>query len=125
MCVIEALSKSFGNRPSDAIPSLSTFFYKRYSFIHVQDLNPTVGRPHTYQDLISTLRGVGEYMTEYDAFYTTEFQVWEITPTAQLKIGSGGVGGRLGFQGSDAVSTGMATQTEIPACNHGNSHCVA
>lgn len=124
MCVVEALSKIFGNKPSDPIPSLSTFFYKREAFIHVQDLNPTPGRPHTYQDLASTLRGVGEYMTAYNSFWTSEFQVWEVIGTKELKIGSGGVGGRMLWE-ANAVSTGVAAQTETPACNHGNQHCVA
>ena len=110
MCVIEGLSKIFGKNPSDMIPGLNSFYYKRQAFIHVQDLNPTVGRPHTYQDLASTLRGVGEYMTVYNSFWTTEFQVWEFSPDAELKIGSGGVAGRMNFE-ANAVSPGVATQT--------------
>lgn len=125
MCIIEGFSKIFGQKPTDTIPGLSSFYYKRLSFIHVQDLNPTVGRAHTYQDLADTLRGIGEYMTLYNAFKTTEFQVWEITPTEEVKIGSGGVAGRLGSQATDAVSTGLAVQTGTPACNRGNQHCVA
>ena len=124
MCLVEALSKVFGKSPDDVIPGLSTFYYKRDAFIHVQDLNPTVGRPHTYQDLTSTLRGVGEYMTEFNAFWTSEFQVWEVTLMAELKIGSGGVGGRMGLQGTNAVSASVPAQTVIPACNRGNQHCV-
>ena len=98
MCVIEGLSKVFGNKPSDPIPGLNSFYYKKDAFIHVQDLHPTAGRSHTYQDLTSTLRGVGEYMTEYNRFFTTEFQVWELGPYAERKIGSGGVAGKLAFQ---------------------------
>lgn len=124
MCLIEGLAQVFGNRPSDQIPGLSTFPYKREAFIHVQDLNPTVGRAHTYKDLTDTLRGVGEYMTEYNAFWTSEFQVWELTPTAEFKLGSGGVGGRVRLQ-ADSVSTGVPAQTQVPACNRGDSHCVA
>ena len=124
MCLIEGLAQVFGNRPSDQIPGLSTFPYKREAFVHVQDLKPTAGRPHTYQDLTDTLRGVGEYMTEFNAFWTSEFQVWELTPTEQLKIGSGGVGGRLRLQ-ADAVSTGGAAQPQVPACDRGDSHCIA
>ena len=124
MCIIEAFSKIFGTKPTDTIPGLSTFYYKRSSFIHVQDLNPTVGRAHTYQDLANTLRGIGEYMTLFNTFRTTEFQVWEITPTAELKIGSGGVGGRMGLQATDVVSTELAVETGTPACNRGNKHCV-
>ncbi|CAD6576539.1 MAG: hypothetical protein ASARMPRED_007767 [Alectoria sarmentosa] len=124
MCIIEAFSKIFGTKPTDTIPGLSTFYYKRSSFIHVQDLNPTVGRAHTYQDLANTLRGIGEYMTLFNMFRTTEFQVWEITPTAELKIGSGGVGGRMGLQATDVVSTELAVETGTPACNRGNKHCV-
>ena len=126
MCVIEAFSKIFGAKLEDPIPGLSTFYYEKSAFIHVQDLNPTVGRPHTYQDLANTLRGVGEYMTLYNAFWTSEFQVWDINPaTAPLKIGSGGVGRGIGVLATDAVSTGQATQTGTPACNRGNQHCVA
>lgn len=125
MCVIEGFSKIFGTEPTETIPGLSTFYYKQYSFIHVQDLNPTAGRAHTYQDLANTLRGVGEYMTQYNAFWTSEFQVWEINLLGEVKIGSGGVGGRMGFQATRAVSTGLATQTGVPACNHENQHCVA
>ena len=124
MCVIEGFSKIFGKKPTDTIPGLSSFYYKRLSFIHVQDLNPTVGRAHTYQDLADTLRAIGEYMTLFNVFMTTEFQVWEITPTGELKIGSGGVAGRLGSQTTDAVSTGSAVETGTPACNRGNQHCV-
>ena len=108
MCVIEGLSKIFGNRPTDMIPPLNSFYYKREAFIHVQDLDPTIGRDHTYQDLASTLRGVGEYMTLFNAFWTTEFQVWELRPGANLKIGSGGVAGRMAFQ-ADALPGGPAT----------------
>ena len=125
MCIIEGFSTIFGTNPTDTIPGLSTFYYRTDSFIHVQDLNPTVGRAHTYQDLANTLRGVGQYMTEFNAFWTTMFQVWEITTTAELKIGSGGVGGRIRSQATDAASTGLPAQTETPACNHGSEHCVA
>lgn len=126
MCLVEAFSQIFGAKPNDPIPGLSTFWYERNAFIHVQDLNPTVGRPHTYQDLANTLRGVGEYMTLYNAFFTTEFQMWDVNPaTAPAKIGSGGVGKGLGSLATDAVSTGQATQSGTPACNSGNRHCVA
>ena len=123
MCLIEGLAKVFGNKPSDQIPGLNSFYYKREAFIHVQDLNPTAGRPHTYQDLINTLRGVGEYMTAYNAFWTTEFQVWEFTSNAELKIGSGGVAGRMAFEAA-AVSGAVPASTDIPACNRGDHHCV-
>lgn len=113
MCVIEGFSQIFGTEPTLPIPGISNFHYKQYSFIHVQDLNPTVGRPHTYQDLATTLKGIGEYMTQYNAFWTSEFQVWDIDVMAEVKIGSGGVAGTL------------ATQSGTPACNHGNQHCVA
>lgn len=126
MCIIEAFSQVFGAKTNDPIPGLSTFWYERNAFIHVQDLNPTIGRPHTYQDLASTLRGVGEYMTAYNAFYTTEFQIWDINPaTPPLKIGSGGVGRGIGSLVTDAVSTAQAIQSGTPACNSGNQHCVA
>ena len=114
MCVIEGLSKIFGNKPSDPIPGLNSFYYKRAAFIHVQDLHPTAGRSHTYQDLTSTLRGVGEYMTEYNAFWTTEFQVWEMSPHAELKIGSGGVAGRMAFQ-ADGSGKGVIALPSGPA----------
>ncbi|KAL9072886.1 MAG: hypothetical protein Q9161_003257 [Pseudevernia consocians] len=125
MCVIEGFSKIFGTEPTETIPGLSTFYYKRNSFIHVQDLNPTAGRAHTYQDLANTLRGVGEYMTQFNAFWTSEFQVWEITST-EVKIGSGGVGGsiRLDATATDALSTGLTAQTRTPDCNRGYQHCV-
>ena len=90
----------------------------------MQDLNPTVGRAHTYKDLATTLRGVGEYMTAFNAFWTSEFQVWEIKDTGEVKIGSGGVG-RISVHMTNALSTGLAVQTETPACNRGNQHCVA
>ncbi|CAF9930938.1 hypothetical protein IMSHALPRED_008321 [Imshaugia aleurites] len=125
MCIIEGLSKIFGTNPTETIPGLSTFYYKRNAFIHVQDLNPTVGRACTFQDLANTLRGVGEYMTQFDMFWTTEFQVWDTTTAVELKIGSGGVGGGMKFQATDAVTTGLAAQTGTPACNHGSQHCVA
>ena len=125
MCIIEALSEIFGNNPTAMIPGFSTFKYRNDAFIHVQDLNPTVGREHTYRDLSDTLRGIGEYMTDYDSFYTTEFQVWDVSSTVQVKIGSGGVGGSMRSQATDAVSTGVAVQSQIPACNRGTSHCVA
>ena len=125
MCLIEAMSEIFGNSPSEMIPGLSTFHYKQEAFIHVQDLNPTVGREHTYQDLSNTLRGIGEYMTAYNAFWTSEFQVWDISSTPDLKIGSGGVGGGRRLQATDTVSTGVAVQSQTPACNRGYSHCVA
>lgn len=124
MCVIEGFSKIFGTNPAEMIPGLSTFYYQKHSFIHVQDLNPTVGRAHTYQDLANTLRGIGEYMTQYNAFWTSEFQVWAITPTAEVKIGSGGVGGKMVLQATDAMSTELGAQTGTPACNRGNRHCV-
>lgn len=125
MCIIEGFSDIFGTKPTKTIPGLSTFYYKKLAFIHVQDLNPTVGRPNTYQDLANTLRGIGEYMTQYNAFLTTEFQLWDITSAEEVKIGSGGVGGSMGFQMTDAVSTGLAVETGTPACNRGNHHCVA
>lgn len=126
MCLVEALSKKvFGKFPSDPIPGFDTFFYKRNAFIHVQDLNPTVGRPHTYQDLTSTLRGVGEYMTEYNAFWTSEFQVWDVRSLPEVKIGSGGVGRGGAAAAADAPSVGPSAGTEIPACNRGNRHCVS
>ena len=114
MCVIEGLSKIFGNKPSDTIPGLNSFYYKRDAFIHVQDLHPTVGRGHTYQDLTNTLRGVGEYMTDYNAFWTSEFQVWELDPHAELKIGSGGIAGRMAFE-ADAVGDGVPALPSGPA----------
>ena len=114
MCVIEGLSKIFGNKPSDTIPGLNSFYYKREAFIHVQDLHPTVGRSHTYQDLASTLRGVGEYMTAFNAFWTTEFQVWELSSSAPLKIGSGGVAGKMAFE-ADAVGDGVLALPGGPA----------
>ena len=125
MCVIEAFSKIFGTEPSKPIPGLSTFYYKNDAFIHVQDLNPTAGRAHTYLDLANTLRGLGEYMTEFNAFWTSEFQVWEVIGTTEVKIGSGGVGGRIRLQATDAVNSGLPAQTGTPACNRGNQHCVA
>ena len=125
MCIVEAFSSIFGAKPNDPIPGLSTFWYERYAFIHVQDLNPTVGRPHTYQDLASTLRGVGEYMTRYNKFYTSEFQMWDINPTPSLKIGSGGVGRGMYASATNPVSAGQAPQSGVPACNSGNQHCVA
>ena len=63
-------------------------------------------------------------MTLFNAFRTTEFQVWEITPTEEIKIGSGGVGGRMALQTTDVVSTESAVETGTPACNRGNKHCV-
>ena len=123
MCIVEAFAKIYGTNPADTIPGLSTFFYRQDSFIHVQDLNPTAGRAHTYQDLADTLRGVGEYMTLFNSFWTSEFQVWEISPRGEVKIGSGGVGGRLASPATDAVSVGSA-QTQTPACAHGNQRCV-
>ena len=125
MCIIEALSEILGNDPSQMIPGLSTFKYRNDAFIHVQDLNPTVGREHTYRDLADTLRGIGEYMTEYNSFWTSEFQVWDVSSTKQVKIGSGGVGGSMRLQATDAVTTGVPVQSQIPACDRGNSHCVA
>ena len=65
-------------------------------------------------------------MTLYDAFWTSEFQMWEIIGTTEVKIGSGGVGGRIRLQATDAVSTALAAaQTGTPACNRGDQHCVA
>ena len=124
MCLVEALWTIFGNNPSEAIPGLSTFRYKQAAFIHVQDLNPTVGREQTYRDLSYILRGIGEYMTEYNSFWTSEFQLWDVSQKVEVKIGSGGVGGKVRSQATDAVSTGVAVQSQIPACNRGNSHCV-
>ncbi len=43
--------------------------------------------------MAATLRGVGEYMTEYSKFRELEFQIWSVTPQGQSKIGSGAVGG--------------------------------
>ena len=106
MCLVEALSKIFGNNPSATVPGLNSFYWKRDAFIHVQDLHPTVGRAHTYQDLASTLRGVGEYMTQFNAFWTTEFQVWEFMPGTEAKIGSGGVAGRMASE-ANAVGNGL------------------
>lgn len=64
--------------------------------MHIQDLNPTVEKYHTYADLATTLRGVGEYMTQYNKFREMEFQVWSISPQGTWKIGSGAVGGSTG-----------------------------
>lgn len=61
----------------------------------------------------------------YQAFWTTEFQVWEIAPGEEVKIGSGGVGGAMGLQKTGAVSTALSAQTGTPACNRGDRHCVA
>jgi len=122
MCLIEGLSKVFGHASTEPLPGLSTFYYKRYAFVHIQDLDPTPGRAHTYGDMAATLRGVGEYMMEYNKFYTTEFQIWAITPMGQLKIGSGGVGGLLRSQGTAAVEMGLPAATTgldgaVPSAN--------
>lgn len=112
MCLIEGLSKVFGHAADEPLPGLSTFHYKRKAFVHIQDLNPTRGRGHTYGDMANTLRGVGEYMTAYNQFYTTEFQIWAIDPQGtELKIGSGGVGGGLGFEGTAAIKMGLPAAT--------------
>ncbi|MCJ1454945.1 hypothetical protein MMC28_005298 [Mycoblastus sanguinarius] len=96
MALVEGLSQIFGLAPTEPIPGLSTFKYKRNAFVHIQDLNPTPGRAHTYRDMADTIRGVGEYMTSTNLFKTTEFQVWSIgSDGTQLKIGSGGVGGPI------------------------------
>ena len=63
-------------------------------------------------------------MTGFNAFWTSEFQVWEIVGTEEVKIGSGGVGGKM-VQATDAVSTALPAQTRTPACNRGDQHCVA
>lgn len=81
--------------PTDTIPELNTFNYERHAFVHIQDLNPTVGRSHTYADMAATLRGVAEYMTENIKFRELEFQIWSVTRQGQLKIGSGAVGGSM------------------------------
>ena len=74
--------------------------------------------------MVSTLRGVGEYMTEYNAFWTSQFQIWDVKLKAEIKIGSGGIGA-MRLQATDAVSTGLPVQTVTPACNGGQQHCVA
>jgi len=63
--------------------------------VHIQDLNPTVTRHHTYADLTTTLRGVGEFMTQYDVFREMEFQIWTVTSEGRTKIGSGAMGGTM------------------------------
>ncbi|KAL6719539.1 hypothetical protein ACLMJK_003780 [Lecanora helva] len=95
MCVVEALSKIFGHNFNEPVPRLSTFYYKRQSFIHIQDYNPTPGRAHTYGDMAATLRGIGEWMTEENYFRALEFQIWSMTTAGTIKIGSGGVGGPM------------------------------
>ena len=112
MCLVEGLAQVFGHAALEPLPRLSTFYYKRSAFVHIQDLNPTPGRQHTYGDMAATLRGVGEYMTSFDKFYTTEFQIWAIEGTEELKIGSGGVGGGLAFQSqAAAVAMGLPAAT--------------
>ncbi len=112
MALIEGLAQVFGHAATEPLPGLSTFHYKRNAFVHIQDLNPTPGRVHTYGDMAVTLRGVGEYMTAYNKFYTTGFQIWAISPSGrESKIGSGGVGGGSGFQGTAAVDMGLPPAT--------------
>ena len=101
MCVVEALSKIFGHSSAEPVEPLSTFYYKRNAFIHIQDLNPTPGRAHTYGDMAATLRGVGEWMTEANYFKALEFQIWSITTAGTIKIGSGGLGGSIDDTGTD------------------------
>lgn len=113
MSLIEGLSKVFGHAAGEPLPGLSTFYYKRKAFVHIQDLNPTPGRAHTYGDMANTLRGIGEYMTAYNRFFTTEFQIWAVAPPggAEQKIGSGGVGGGLGFEGTATVEMRLPAAT--------------
>ena len=91
MCIIMALAQTFGNPPTRTIPDSSNFYYGT-AFIHIEDFDPSPGRMHTYADMVTTLRGVGEWMTESQSFATTRFWIYDASSFDWVKIGLGAVG---------------------------------
>jgi hypothetical protein len=88
MCLVTALAEIFGQPPTQTLPDSRNFYY-RSTFVHIQDLDPTPGRMHTYRDMVTTLRGVGEYMVRYDKFMNPQFWIWDVSTPQQVKIGLG------------------------------------
>ena len=88
MCLVTALAEIFGQSPTQTLPDSNNFYY-RSAFVHIQDLDPTPGRMHTYRDMVTTLRGVGEFMVMYDKFMNSRFWIWDVSTSQQVKIGLG------------------------------------
>lgn len=101
MCLVTALAEIFGQPATQTLPDSSNFYY-RSAFVHIQDLDPTPGRMLTYGDMVTTLRGVGEYMTRNNRFLNSRFWIWDVSTFEDVKIGLGALANNPVLHGTSA-----------------------
>ena len=111
MCLVTALAEIFGQPATQTLPDSSNFYY-RSAFVHIQDLDPTPGRMLTYGDMVTTLRGVGEYMTRNNRFLNSRFWIWDVSTFEDVKIGLGALADKPVLHATSANTSQLGAPTD-------------
>ena len=89
MCLIMSLSGAYVHASDERLPAYSS--HSHSIAINIEDSgHPIPGYAFTYVDLVTTLTGIGLYMSGYDRYTTSLFRIWDVSEdAAPVLLGTG------------------------------------
>ena len=117
MCLVLGLSRAYGHPVTEPLPEFNSHYLS--AFVHVEDLDPIPGEEYNYGSLVTTLKGIGLYMSVFDRYMATFFRVYDVSDIMEGSlIGTGGIGSNPVNNASVISAEGLgAVAIETPPAN--------
>ena len=115
MCLIISLSGAYLHAADERLPEYSS--HSHSIAINIEDTgHPIPGYAYTYVDLVTTLTGIGLYMSGYQRYTTSVFRIYDVSEhTVPVLLGTGEIRERFLNNGSVISPEGLgAAVTETP-----------
>ena len=116
MCLILSLSGAYHHTANERLQEFSSHYYSIALNIEEPDY-PSPGYEYTYGNLVTTLTGIGLYMSEYDRYTTIVFRIYDVSNImVPIPIATGEINERVPESNGSAISPeglGVAV-TETP-----------
>ena len=104
MCLVLSLSGAYGHAAIEPLPYFISH-YRSTSLDIVDSVLPTPGKEYTYGALVTTLTGIGLYMSVYQRYLMSLFRVYDISDvTKPILLGTGGIDARVRGKNGSAIS---------------------
>lgn len=115
MSVMLSLSEAYGHAANERLPEFSSHYRNTVLNIEGSD-HPSPGKEYTYGTLVTTLTGIGLYMSVYDRYTTSLFRIYDVSDRREpIPIGTGEVKEQIRNNGSAIFPEGLgAAVTETP-----------
>lgn len=114
MCLVLGLSEAYGNAVTARLAQFNSVYSS--AFVHIEDLGPTPEKWYTYGNLVTTLRGIGVYVSDYHRYSVTFFRIYDVSDITEANlIGTGCIADNQGNNASVTSAEGLgAAVTETP-----------